>query len=69
MLQCFDKISPLLESLRCALQDDLQLTPDNTNPRSAILDVNNFLNIRANATKLGELFLRLSGNNIDMTCL
>ena len=32
------------------------------------LDVNNFLNIEANATKLGDFFKRLSGNNlVDMS--
>ena len=31
---------------------------------AATLDVNNFLNIKANATKLGELFLNLTGNKL-----
>ena len=31
---------------------------------AATLHANNVLNIRANATKLGDFFLKLSGNNL-----
>ena len=31
---------------------------------AATLDVNNFFNFKANATKLGDFFYKLSGNNL-----
>ena len=31
---------------------------------AATLDVNNFFNIKANATKLGDFSKKLSGNNL-----
>ena len=31
---------------------------------AASLDVNNFFNVKANSTKLGDFFQNLSGNNL-----